>query len=275
MSQRAIFITGASTGIGRACALDLDRRGFAVFATYRRSEDRDALVTASSDTLVPLYLDVRDPESIASAVATIRDGAGEAGLYGLVNNAGIVRPGPLEAIDLDDLRLQLEVNVTGQLAVTQACLPLLRQAQGRIVMMGSVGGINVLPFAGAYSASKFALEAITDALRMELRPWGIHVSIVQPGSIATPIWTKGTQGNLSPEGEQLYGAQVAAMRSAIRHTAGRGASPALVADVVRHALTARQPKTRYLVGRMAYIRAFLQRLPDRWRDRVLLRRLTG
>jgi len=275
MRSKTVFITGASTGIGRACALDLDRRGFTVFATYRKKADAVSLAAEASERLQTVYLDVRDQTSIQAAVEYVRGHVGDAGLDALVNNAGIVRPGPLEAIPLDDLRVQLEVNVTGQLAVTQAFLPLLRKATGRIVMIGSVGGINVLPFAGAYSASKFALEAVTDALRMELQPWGIEVSIIQPGSIATPIWTKGSQGELTLVGEALYRQQVERMRGAIRNIAQTGASPDIVADVVFQALTASRPKTRYLVGRMAHVRAWLQRLPDRWRDRILLRCLTG
>lgn len=273
MEQQTVLITGASTGIGRACALDLSRRGFTVFATYRKEADAESLQAEASGALQPLYMDVTDAISIQAVVEQIQEVVGDDGLGGLVNNAGIVRPGPLEAIALEDLRVQLDVNVTGQLAVTQAFLPMIRKAQGRIVMMGSVGGINVLPFAGAYSASKFALEAISDALRMELKPWGIEVSVVQPGSIATPIWTKGSQGQLSPVGEALYLKQVERMRGAIRNIAHTGASPDIVAKVVYHALTARRPKTRYLVGRMAYVRALLQKLPDRLRDRILLRRL--
>ncbi|WP_456426505.1 SDR family oxidoreductase, partial [Rhodocaloribacter sp.] len=186
-----VVITGASTGIGKACALDLDARGFAVFATVRRAEDAKALEAEASPRLRTLFLDVTDAASIAAAAETVAGSVGEAGLHGLVNNAGIAMAGPLEGMPLDAFRRQFEVNVTGQVAVTQAFLPLLRKARGRIVNMGSIGGISVLPFVGAYCASKFAFEALTDSLRMELAPWGIEVVIVEPGSVATPIWGKG------------------------------------------------------------------------------------
>ena len=269
-----IFITGASTGIGYVTALDLDRRGFRVFATVRREADGKALAAEASPQLRVLYLDVIDLEAIGRAAAEVEATVGEAGLDGLVNNAGIVEPGPMEFVPLGSLRRQLEVNVTGQVAVTQAFLPLLRQARGRIVNVGSVGGLNVLPFAGAYCASKFALEAVTDALRMELKAWGIEVVLIEPGSVATPIWTKGAGKIVSDEAIAMYGAGLQAMRQAVEATASQGIAPEVVARVIHHALTARRPKTRYLVGRMAYVRAIIQKLPDRLRDRLLLRRLT-
>ena len=174
----AVVVTGASSGIGRACALHLAALGLQVFAGVRRAEDGAALQAASSARLTPMLLDVADETSIRAATDTITAAVGEAGLAGLVNNAGIGVAGPLEFLPLAEFRTQLEVNVTGQLAVTQALLPLLRQGRGRIVNMGSIGGRIAAPFVGPYSASKFALEALTDALRMELRPWGLHVAIV-------------------------------------------------------------------------------------------------
>ncbi len=279
--SRYVLITGASTGIGRACALYLDRRGFHVLATVRRPEDGAALSEAATGPLRSLLLDVTDAASIGGALGEVTALVGEDGLYGLVNNAGIAVAGPLEVLPLEALRRQLEVNVVGQVAVTQAFLPLLRRARGRVVNMGSIGGRSVLPFVGAYCASKFALEALTDALRMELRPWGIEVSIVEPGSVATPIWQRGEAAaeamlsDLGPDAGILYGAAMEALRKAVRDTGDRGAPPEAVARVVHHALTARRPATRYLVGSMARIRAILQHLPDRMRDRLLLRRLGG
>ena len=269
-----VFITGASSGIGYVTALDLDRRGFRVFATVRREQDGEALAAEASPHLHVLYLDVTDADAIRRAAAEVEAAVGEAGLDGLVNNAGVVEPGPIEFVSLDSLRRQLEVNVTGQVAVTQAFLPLLRRARGRIVNIGSVGGLNVLPFAGAYCASKFALEAITDALRMELKAWGIEVVLIEPGSVATPIWTKGAGKILSEDASALYGPGIRAMKVAVAATASQGIAPEVVARVIPKALTARRPRTRYLVGRMAYARALLQKLPDRLRDKLLLRRLT-
>ena len=272
--MRTVLITGASTGIGRATALYLDRRGFDAFATVRREEDGAALSAEASPRLRVLFLDVTDSDAIQKVVAEVEAVVDEAGLDGLVNNAGIVEPGPLEFIALDSLRRQLDVNVTGLLAVTQAFLPVIRRATGRIVNVGSVGGLNVLPFAGAYSASKFALEALTDALRMELKASGIAVSIIEPASVATPIWTKGTSRELPEEAEALYGEGVRAMQAKVKNVASQGIAADVVARVIHHALTARRPRTRSLVGRMAYVRALLQKLPDRLRDRLLLRRLT-
>ncbi len=272
--NNTVFITGTSSGIGYVTALDLDRRGFRVFATVRREQDGKALAVEASPQLRVLYLDITDADAIGRAAAEVEATVGEAGLDGLVNNAGVVEPGPIEFVSLDSLRRQLEVNVTGQVAVTQAFLPMLRRARGRIVNIGSVGGLNVLPFAGAYCASKFALEAVTDALRMELKASGIEVVLVEPGSVATPIWTKGAGKILSEEAMAVYGASIRAMKKAVEATASQGIAPEVVARVIHKALTARRPKTRYLVGRMAYVRALVQKLPDRLRDKLLLRRLT-
>jgi NAD(P)-dependent dehydrogenase (short-subunit alcohol dehydrogenase family) len=176
--QGAVVVTGASTGIGAACALRLDHLGFQVFAGVRRKEDAQALQAKASPQLMPIFLDVTDLDSITAAMHKVAITVGNSGLIGLVNNAGIAVGAPLEFIPITEFRKQLEVNVTGQLAVTQAFLPLLRLAKGRIVNMGSITGRSATPFLGAYSASKFALEALTDALRLELRPWGIWVAIL-------------------------------------------------------------------------------------------------
>ncbi|MDP3209060.1 MAG: SDR family NAD(P)-dependent oxidoreductase, partial [Rhodoglobus sp.] len=187
MTGAAVLVTGASTGIGRATALLLHERGFTVYAGVRRPEDGASLRAAASDRLVPLIIDVTDPEAIAAAAGEITR-AGVA-LVGLVNNAGIAAAAPLEFVPLADFRHQLEVNVVGQLAVTQAMLPLLREDRGRIVNITSVAGLFAGPMLGPYHASKWALEAMTDTMRMELAPWGIRVSAVEPGQIATPIWS--------------------------------------------------------------------------------------
>ena len=190
-ARGAVVVTGASTGIGEACALQLDRMGFSVFAGVRREADGKALEQKASGRLTPVFIDVADEVSIASAVETVSAAVGDAGLAGLVNNAGIAVPAPIELVPLDALRRQLEVNVIGQVSVTQAFLPLVRKAQGRIVNMGSIAGRLAIPFLGPYCMSKFAMEALTDSLRVELRPWGIKVSLVEPGRISTPIWGKG------------------------------------------------------------------------------------
>lgn len=275
-NNRAVVITGASTGIGAACALHLDRLGFSVFAGVRKTEDGEALRKSSSDRLIPIMLDVTDASSITTAQAIVAGRVGRTGVYGLVNNAGIAVPAPLEAIPIPDLRRQLEVNVIGQVAVTQAFLPLIRQASGRIVNMGSIAGRSTIPMMGPYSASKFALEAITDALRLEVQQWGIHVSIIEPGAITTPIWAKsaedaaGREAVMGAELRRLYEPMVAAVRTVVDDAAKRAISSDVVAKVVEEALTASVPKTRYLVGTDAKVRAFIGKiLPDRIMDRLL------
>ena len=181
-STGSVIITGASSGIGEACALRLDRRGFHVFAGVRRISDGELLQQKTSDRLVPVLLDVTSQESIASAKELISAQIHPAGLFGLFNNAGIPLGGALEALDLDDFRSQMEVNLIGAIAMTQAFLPLLRKGNGRIINMSSISGLIALPFVGPYAATKFALEAISDSLRVELKPWGISVSLVEAGA---------------------------------------------------------------------------------------------
>ena len=193
-NSRAVVITGASTGIGEACALELDRRGWHVFAGVRSDEAAANLRQKASDRLSPVMIDVVDPESIAAAAKTISASVGDTGLAGLVNNAGIVVSGPLEFVAVDAIRQQLEVNVIGQIAVTQAMLPMLRNGPGRIVNMGSISGFVTAPYMGPYSMSKFALEAMTNAFRLELRNAGITSSVIEPASVKTPIWDKAIAG---------------------------------------------------------------------------------
>jgi NAD(P)-dependent dehydrogenase (short-subunit alcohol dehydrogenase family) len=279
----AVLVTGASKGIGQACTLRLASDGFRVYAGVRRESDGAALISQAGDAVVPVHLDVTDAQQIQAAASRIADETGERGLQALVNNAGIAVAGPLEFLPAEELRRQLEVNVTGQIAVTQAFLPLLRLARlstkgdhraGRIVFMSSVAGRSALPFMGAYAASKFALEAAADALRLELRPFGLTVTLVEPGVIDTPIWKTSRDladlnlASMPPEMEQYYGRAVNAMRSRIEKLGGL--PPERVAEVVTHALTARRPRTRYIVGRDARLRILLQELlPDRVRDSII------
>ncbi len=248
--MRSVLVTGASTGIGRATALRLDGAGWKVFAGVRREEDAEALRGAGSGRLMPLMLDVTEAEQIAAAAATV-EAETEGGLDGLVNNAGAAIPGPLETLAMDDFRRQIEVNMTAHVAVTQALLPSIRPARGRIVFISSIGGRVALPLTGAYHAAKFGIEAVGDIFRQELQPWGIKVAIVEPGSIDTPIWERGerTADELAtPEREALYGEVVEGYRKVIKETAARGIPAEKVAAVIEHALTARRPRSRYLVG---------------------------
>lgn len=254
MATGAVVITGTSTGIGRAAALRLDGAGFDVFAGVRRAEDGERLRADASERLRTLMLDVTDADAIAAAVREVEAAVGERGVAGLVNNAGVTVVGPLEFVAIDDVRRQLEVNLVGQIAVTQAFLPLIRRATGRIVNISSVGGRVVNGFLGPYQASKFAIEAVTDALRKELRPWGIHVVAIEPGSIDTEMWRKGTEqgqeaiDELPPEGRALYGEQIPKVMEFALKIAERAVSPERVAAAIERALTASRPRTRYLVG---------------------------
>ena len=281
MSERTAVITGASTGIGAATALHLDDLGWRVFAGVRRMEDGEALRARASSRLRPLRMDVTDQASLQSAAADVAESVGAAGLDGLVCNAGVGTGGPLEFIDLDELRHQLEVNVVGVVATLQAFLPALRAAPGRIVLTGSIGGRMASPFIAPYAASKHALEAIADALRVELMPWGITVSLLEPGAVATPIWDKATAQSaelmerLPERALRLYGGALARVGPVIERQQRSGIPPRRVADAVAHALTAKRPRTRYLIGRDAMVTARLRRvLPDRAWDRVITR-LTG
>jgi len=275
----AVLVTGASTGIGAACVAHLARAGFRVFAGVRRREDGTRLADAAPG-VEPVRLDVTHAGDITRAAQFIDAAVGEAGLAGLVNNAGIAVAGPLEVVPIADLRHQLEVNVVGQVAVTQAMLPLLRRAGGRIVFMGSISGRMAVPFLGPYSASKFALAALADALRMELAPSGVEVVLVEPGEIATPIWQKGREAGdaliakTPPAALERYGARIAKVQQIAAKAAETGASPDKVAEVVLEALTAARPPTRRLVGRDAKLRAWIALLPDSVRD-ALIRRAFG
>jgi NAD(P)-dependent dehydrogenase (short-subunit alcohol dehydrogenase family) len=262
--MKTVLVTGSSTGIGEACARHFASRGWRVLAGVRRPGD------APKGT-EELLLDVTDAGAIAAAGARIDR------LDGLVNNAGIAVPAPLEYLPLEELRQQFEVNVVGQLAVTQALLPAVRAAQGRIVVIGSIAGKSALPFLGAYGMSKHALEAMADSLRVELAPDGVHVSLVEPGTIATPIWTKPRPllDQLPAAATERYGARMTSFRAVATKRSAKAAPPELVVRAVEHALTAEKPRTRYLVGRDARIRATIERLPDRLRDRILTKTLLG
>jgi NAD(P)-dependent dehydrogenase (short-subunit alcohol dehydrogenase family) len=276
LTGRYVLVTGASTGIGAACALGCAARGATVFAGVRTGEAGEALRMAGGKSVVPLLLDVTETGSIQQAAETVRKRAGLSGLSGLVNNAGISVGSPLEVIPLDSLRKQLEVNVIGQVAVTQSFLPMIRLARGRIVNMGSIAGRGTIPMMGPYSASKHALEALTDALRLELKPWGIHVSIIEPGAVATPIWDKSLrmaadlEATVGAEARNLYGETARLVREAVEQAARRAIDPEAVVRAVWHALTADRPRTRYLVGTDAKIRAIMVKwLPDRVQDWLL------
>lgn len=279
--HQCIFITGTSSGIGRACLERLLSASFSVFAAVRRETDAGDLLQLFGDRVHPVLMDLTDQDSIAAAVSQVEAQLGTGGLAGLVNCAGIGVSGPVEYLPLAELRRQFEVNVFGQIAVTQALLPLLRRGKGRIVNIGSIGDRVTIPFGGPLCASKHALAALNDALRQELYPWGIHVCLIEPASISTPAVDKLVSDNEQFVGTMSAKAQSryrAIFREFTRRAAARekgGSPPSVVADAVLQALTATRPRTRYLCGKDARLLAILSRLlTDRLFDR-LRRKLFG
>ena len=269
----AVVITGTSTGIGAACALRLADEGFSVFIGVRRQADGEALQRLTSQPLTPLQIDITDAAMITAAADTVAQAVGDRGVAGLVNNAGIVRPGPLEFQPMDDLRMQLEVNLFGQVAVTQAFLPLLRLGTGRLVNVGSIGGRLVLPLHGGYH-------------RVEVRHGGGHrrpparaEAVGHQGLTGRPGWQRNSHLRQDPRrdrpdgawtahrGIDLYDDQLAAVRALVEKTAAEAAPADHVAKAVAAALTAKRPKTRYLAGKGARAVAVAARtLPDRLKD---------
>jgi NAD(P)-dependent dehydrogenase (short-subunit alcohol dehydrogenase family) len=281
MNHGAVVITGTSTGIGEASAYHLLERGFQIFAGVRKPEDADRIARRSGGRITPIILDVTKADEIEQAVKTVDAAVGEAGVAGLVNNAGIALGGPIEYLAVEEWRRQFEVNVIGQMETTRQMLPLIRKAQGRVVLVGSIGGRWSTPFIAPYNASKFALEAIADSLRIELHTAGIRVSLIEPGAIKTAIWEKGRrtaddlEQSLPPEGRERYGSIIGRARRIVDFQERRGIQPLKVARAIEHALTSSRPRPRYLVGLDARVQAvFARTLPDRVRD-ALVRRVLG
>ena len=235
-----------------------------MYASVRRSGD-------APEGTRELVFDITDADATRGALSSIES------LDAVVANAGIAIAAPLEFLPDQELVRQLDVNVVGQFRVVQPLLPLLRRSHGRIVLMGSIGGRSALPFLGAYAMSKFALEALADSLRVEVAPWGMHVAIVEPGTIATAMWTKPQRAldEFPPEAAELYGERIERFRRLAAARSAKGVPAEEVAKAVEHALTSPKPHTRYVVGPDARKRARVQRLPDRLRDRVLTRFLFG
>jgi NAD(P)-dependent dehydrogenase (short-subunit alcohol dehydrogenase family) len=278
-NRGSVVVTGTSTGIGAATALHLAEDGFHVLVGVRRMRDGETLQARTTAELTPLIIDVTKQATIDAATETVAKAVGERGLAGLVNNAGIAVPGPIELQPLPDFRRQLEVNLFGPVAMVQALLPLIRRGSGRIVNVGSVGGMLVLPVNGAYSASKFGLRAVTDALRLELREWGIHISLIEVAPVKTAIFGKTyvaldrLEKTLGEDGYRLYAGQIAAVRDATKKAEAKADPPLVIAKAVHHALTSDKPKTRYLAGHGGRQTQAAAALPDRARDLALAREL--
>jgi NAD(P)-dependent dehydrogenase (short-subunit alcohol dehydrogenase family) len=272
---RVALVTGTSKGIGEACVRRLATAGWHVYAGVRGEADAERWRGEGAHNIVPLLLDVTDAAAIEAAARFIGEQRGDGGLDAVINNAGAAFAGPLEILPIAALRHQLEVNVIGQIAVTQAVLPLIRAARGRIIFMSSTSGRSALPLMGAYAASKFALEAAADALRVELRPWRIPVTLIEPGVIETPIWQtslrRAQQYLAEPRADagDLYGRILAGLERRVARGI-RGLPADAVARVVERALNARRPRARYVMGRGARARLFAENvLPTRWRDALV------
>jgi len=240
----SVLVTGAGRGIGLAITRHMSERGWDVYATARSADDLRDLGRLSH--VHPLQLDITDRSAVAKLPEQL-----PARLDGVVNNAGIIVQGPVETVPLEDLSRQLEVNVTAQIAVLQAVLPKLREARGRVVFMSSVSGLITLPGTGAYSASKYALESLADALRMELRPWRIPVSLIEPGPTRTDMWGGAVDdydrmtSQLSPAHRELYASHLAGNRKLLGRMQKLTGDPQKVVKAVDRALTSRHPKRRY------------------------------
>jgi NAD(P)-dependent dehydrogenase (short-subunit alcohol dehydrogenase family) len=278
--SRAVVVTGTSSGIGRACALLLIRNGFTVFAGVRKPADGDSLRKEAGERLFPLQIDVTDHDGVAAAarvaVSTLRERGLK--LFALVNNAGIGVSAPLEFQPLDDIRRSFEVNVLGQIAVTQAFLPLLRETRGRIVNICSVGDRIAIPFGGTLNGSKSAFAMMSESLRLELRPWGMHVVIIDPGAITTPAVEKtlgdpeGMLRRMSPDAERLYGKFFRGFVERAGERERNGSPPDVVAEAVLSALRDEHPHRRYVVGKGARMLATLPKvLPAPLLDRVRMK----
>jgi NAD(P)-dependent dehydrogenase (short-subunit alcohol dehydrogenase family) len=277
---KSVVVTGASTGIGWGCVKVLAANGFHVFGSVRKQADADRLSKEFGAAFTPLIFDVTDAAAVAAGARQVEAALKGATLAGLVNNAGIANPGPLLHIDVDTFRQQMEVNVTGQLIVTQAFAPLLgarpdakTQTPGRIVMMSSVGGKVSSPFVGPYNASKFALEGLSEALRRELMIYGVDVIVVAPGAIATPIWDKADSIDVTRYDNTPYAKSLAMVKKYMIELGRKGLPPERIGETVRAALTAASPKTRYVVTPEPLTNWMSLNMPKRMIDRTIAKRL--
>jgi NAD(P)-dependent dehydrogenase (short-subunit alcohol dehydrogenase family) len=271
-----VLVTGAARGIGQSIATHLASRGWDVIAGVRTEQDAVDVAALNPERISAVLLDVTNEEQIAK----LSDSIGPR-LDGIVNNAGIAVSGPMETVSSAEWRKKLEVNVVGQLAVTRAVLPLLRESKGRVVFISSVNGQLAMPMLGAYSASKFALEAAADALRMELKPWRMPVVIVEPAQTDTDMWrtadtaVKEAESAMTPEHRRLYARHIEGMKELIPVSQRMAVAPEKVSAVVEGALTKRRPRARYVVGIGPKLQAALiTNVPAAVSDRIL-RKVAG
>jgi NAD(P)-dependent dehydrogenase (short-subunit alcohol dehydrogenase family) len=285
--MKSVVVTGASTGIGWGCVKVLTQRGFRVYGSVRKQADADRLSKEFGDAFRPLIFDVTDEAAVKAGARQLESQLAGETLSGLVNNAGIANPGPLLHLEIDTFRQQMEVNVTGQLIVTQAFTPLLgatpgaaarmagakTKTPGRICMMSSVGGKVASPFLGPYSASKFALEGLSESLRRELIIYGVDVIIIAPGAIATPIWDKADAIDITPYANTPYKASLELVKKYMVGLGQKGLPPERIGETVHTALTSPSPKTRYIVTPEPLTNWMGNHLPKRFLDQTIAKRL--
>ena len=276
--SRSVVVTGASTGIGHGCVKVLTAAGFHVFPAVRKQSDADRLAAEFGTKVTPLLFDVTDVHAVAAAARQVDEALQGRTLFGLVNNAGMAVAGPLLYLRIEDFERQLDINVTGQLVVTQAFAALLgadrdrKGPPGRIVMMSSIGSKNALPFAGPYAASKFAVDGLSEALRRELMLFGIDVVIIAPGAVVTPIWDK-TEEAIAPFGNTPYAPILEKMKTIMLDTAAKGLPAERIGQAVHTALTTATPKARYTVTPNPFQTFLTRYLPRRLVDRMIAGRI--
>jgi NAD(P)-dependent dehydrogenase (short-subunit alcohol dehydrogenase family) len=277
--MKSVVITGASTGIGFTTAKVLIGEGFRVFGSVRNQADADRVSKELGSNFTPMLFDVTDEAAVKKAANEVRKALNGETLAGLVNNAGVAVPGPVLDVAISDFRRQLEINVVGQVIVLQSFAPLLgadqslKGAPGRIVMISSVAGKRALPFAGPYSASKHAIEGLSESLRREMMFFGIDVIVIGPGPIKTPIWEKGEQTDLNKFANAPYFEAMKKMRAGMQQAGAGGLPPEDVANLILHALTAKKPWVRYTITPGQGTRALMSMLPKRMQDRIIAKRL--
>ena len=277
--MKSVVVTGSSTGIGWGISNVLIAKGFRVFGSVRKAADGERLAKEFGPNFVPVLFDVTDEAAVAKGAEQVAAALGGETLAGLVNNAGIAVAGPLLYLKLDEFRQQIEVNLTGQLVVTQAFAPLLgvdrsrKGEPGRIVMISSVGGKNANPFMGPYCASKFGLEGMSESLRRELMVFGIDVIVVAPGAVATPIWDKADQVDVNIYANTPYMKSLIGLKEAMVRLGKIGLPPEKLGEVVHTALTAANPKVRYTVTPEALQNFLVNNLPKRMVDNMVAGRL--
>ncbi|MGW4797562.1 SDR family oxidoreductase [Nonomuraea sp. NPDC004297] len=271
MAQKLIVVTGASTGMGASAARELARQGFHVLAGVRRDRDADAIRTTGVE---PIMLDITEPEQVRALATRVTDDPRP--LHALVNNAGIQVNAPVEALPMTQWRWVFEVNLFGHIAVTQALLPALLHGRGRVINISSIGGKAAMPTYGAYAGAKFALEAVSDALRREIAPLGVQVVVIEPGGVRTEMAARGIAtanrlaAQMTPEQDRRYGSLVQATNTLMATGTASGVTADAAARVIAKAVTTRKPRTRYTIGRDAALITRLTRiLPDRTLDRVI------